>query len=79
LRCIYRLIEHATGYSGYLFTHEWNFYVLEALPMIIATGVFVWWYPPHHIPKQATRVGQRRVTDKGYGSPLTTLEDGGEH
>lgn len=50
LRCVYRLIEHATGYDGYLFTHEWNFYVFEALPMIIAMTVVAVWYPPRYIP-----------------------------
>lgn len=46
IRCIFRLIEHATGYDGYLFTHEWNSFVFEALPMIAAIAVFALSYPP---------------------------------
>ena len=57
VRCIYRLIEFAMGIFGYLFTHEWPFYLLEASPMLIATGVFVWWYPPSYIPNSASRNG----------------------
>lgn len=38
IRCIYRLIELAEGWSGYLITHERYFLVLEAL--IVFLGVF---------------------------------------
>jgi hypothetical protein len=48
-----------------LFTHEWNFYVLEALPMIIATAVFVVWYPPHYIPSVKNKDGLQEEPEVG--------------
>jgi hypothetical protein len=70
------LIEWATGFHGYLFRHEWNFYVLEALPMILATGVFVVWYPPHHIPTTPKVVRVKQEVNGRDGYRLATLEDG---
>jgi hypothetical protein len=37
------MIEFSTGFTGYLATHEWNFYVFEAsvvLPVFILFNVF---------------------------------------
>ena len=62
------MIEFATGYQGYLFTHEWNFYVFEATPMIVAVGVFAWWYPPHYV----TDVNSERAS-------VSEVEDPGVH
>lgn len=38
IRCIYRLVQFATGALGYLGTHEWTFYVFDAL---VAATVFL--------------------------------------
>ena len=40
IRCIYRVIEFAQGYDGYLRTTEWCFYVLDTLPLLAA--IIVW-------------------------------------
>ncbi|SCU92950.1 LAMI_0E12684g1_1 [Lachancea mirantina] len=37
VRCIYRVIELAEGWSGYLITHEWYFIILDALMISAAT------------------------------------------
>ena len=65
------------GFSGYLFTHEWPFYVLEALPMLVAVGTFVVWYPPHYIPKKTTTAAtkQEMKSRDGRTSP-GSLEEG---
>ncbi|KAF2159537.1 hypothetical protein M409DRAFT_30012 [Zasmidium cellare ATCC 36951] len=49
LRCVYRLIEFAMGVDGYLFEHEWPFYVIEALPMAVAVCGLALVYPPHYL------------------------------
>ncbi|ODV93596.1 hypothetical protein PACTADRAFT_29706, partial [Pachysolen tannophilus NRRL Y-2460] len=45
VRCIYRVVELAEGWSGFLMTHETYFIILDALMMSIATTIFVPFYP----------------------------------
>ena len=46
VRCIYRVIEYIQGeQDGYLFTHEWTIYVLDAALMFIAMVTFFVWHP----------------------------------
>ena len=46
VRCIYRVIEYIQGeQDGYLFTHEWSIYVLDASLMVGAMAVFWVWHP----------------------------------
>ncbi|KAK3349348.1 RTA1 like protein-domain-containing protein [Lasiosphaeria hispida] len=45
IRCIYRVAEFAEGVEGYSFTHEWMFWVFEAVPMLVAIGVFCVFHP----------------------------------
>ncbi|KAG7294588.1 hypothetical protein NEMBOFW57_004664 [Staphylotrichum longicolle] len=45
VRCIYRVAEFAEGIEGYAFTHEWMFWIFEAVPMLVAIGVFCVWHP----------------------------------
>ncbi|KAH8819843.1 RTA1 like protein-domain-containing protein [Xylogone sp. PMI_703] len=56
IRSIYRLMEFAWGIHGYLFTHEWMFFVLEALPMLPAISVFCIWHPAKYM-----HVGRKRA------------------
>jgi hypothetical protein len=44
-RSIFRVIEYLMGYEGYLFVNEWTLYVFDAVPMLVAGGVFWWWWP----------------------------------
>lgn len=46
IRCIYRVIEFAQGYDGYLRTTEWCFYVLDTLPLFAAILVWLYVWPP---------------------------------
>ncbi|KAI0080969.1 RTA1-domain-containing protein [Panus rudis PR-1116 ss-1] len=50
VRSFYRVVELAQGYSGYLATTEVFFYALDALPLFIATAVFVPFWPGRYIP-----------------------------
>ncbi|KAF2467091.1 RTA1-domain-containing protein [Lindgomyces ingoldianus] len=49
VRSIYRVIEFALGINGYPFTHEWIFYVFEALPMLPAISVFCFVHPAKYL------------------------------
>ncbi|KAL7422004.1 Lipid-translocating exporter-like protein rta1 [Cryptotrichosporon argae] len=46
VRCIFRVVEFAQGYSGYLRTHEWAYYCLDGLPLLLAILVWTWVWPP---------------------------------
>ena len=41
IRNIYRIVEIAIGWAGYLNTHEVYFYTLDALPIFLAFLVFI--------------------------------------
>ena len=45
LRAVYRVIELAQGWRGYLITHEVYFYCLDTAPMIICMGIWVLGHP----------------------------------
>ncbi|RDW56848.1 hypothetical protein BP5796_12915 [Coleophoma crateriformis] len=53
VRSIYRMIEYATGTTGYLMTHEWALYLFDATLMWIATVVFLIYYPSQLAAKMA--------------------------
>ena len=40
IRCIYRSVELAQGWTGYLITHQGYFIVLDGAVMVIAVGIF---------------------------------------
>ncbi|KIY49756.1 RTA1 like protein, partial [Fistulina hepatica ATCC 64428] len=46
IRSVYRIIEYAQGYGGYLATHEGFFYCLDALPLLLAISVYIFVWPP---------------------------------
>lgn len=45
VRIIFRLIEYSSGVDSGLVKVEAPFYVLEALPMFVAIGIFTIWHP----------------------------------
>lgn len=45
VRIIFRLVEFSSGLYGSIPTHEAYFYVLEALPMLVALGAFAVVHP----------------------------------
>ncbi|BEI82856.1 hypothetical protein CcaverHIS002_0307240 [Cutaneotrichosporon cavernicola] len=46
VRCVFRVIEFSQGYSGYLRTTEWCYYVLDTLPLFLAIVVWAVVWPP---------------------------------
>jgi hypothetical protein len=40
IRCVFRIIEFATGFNGYLQSHEVFFYIFDALPMVATMATF---------------------------------------
>ncbi|KZS97966.1 RTA1-like protein [Sistotremastrum niveocremeum HHB9708] len=59
IRSGYRVAELSEGYVGHLATTEGFFYALDTLPLLIAVGVYVPFWPGHFIPdvKKAGRNG----------------------
>lgn len=56
-RSVYRTIEFATinfdsTTQGYLYNTEWPFYVLDAVPVLIATVLFNIVYPASYLPRK---------------------------
>ena len=45
IRCVYRVVELAQGFSGYLFTHEVFLMTLDATMVAIAAIIFVPFHP----------------------------------
>lgn len=49
VRSIYRLIEFSTGFNGYLFTHDWNFFLFESTLMLLVLAIFNIWHPARYL------------------------------
>ncbi|GAA5916787.1 hypothetical protein JCM5296_007389 [Sporobolomyces johnsonii] len=54
IRCIYRTVELAEGWSGYLITHEPYFCVLDSMAMVLCQAVFCFTWPSWCLPDFAT-------------------------
>jgi hypothetical protein len=46
VRSVFRIIEFAQGYDGTLRTVEWYFWAFDALPLLLAIGVYCFVWPP---------------------------------
>jgi hypothetical protein len=66
------VIEFALGIEGYPFTHEWIFYVFEALPMLPAISVFCFVHPAKYLGSKGG-LGKVERLEEG-----TELRDNGE-
>ncbi len=44
-RSIFRVVEFIMGNDGYLLSTEWPVYVFDAVPMLLAMGIFWQWWP----------------------------------
>ncbi|EST04780.1 RTA-like protein [Kalmanozyma brasiliensis GHG001] len=51
VRCIYRIVEMADGWVGYLATTEVYFDVLDGLMILLAIGVFIPFHPGWFLPR----------------------------
>lgn len=45
IRQIYRIIEFAQGFTGYLAVHEIYFYIFDSIPILIAASIFIIYFP----------------------------------
>ncbi|CBQ72726.1 conserved hypothetical protein [Sporisorium reilianum SRZ2] len=54
IRCIYRIVEMADGWLGYLATTPVYFDVLDGLMIVLAIGVFIPFYPGRILPRDKT-------------------------
>ncbi|GAA5967414.1 hypothetical protein JCM11641_000541 [Rhodosporidiobolus odoratus] len=73
IRCVFRAIEYAQGYSGYLLEHEVYFYVLDALPLLLAMSLYAYIWPTRVIDGAArdasTSSAEESLESGSYGSP----------
>ncbi|GAA6061387.1 hypothetical protein JCM10212_000647 [Sporobolomyces blumeae] len=75
IRCIYRVIELAQGWTGYLITHEPYFDVLDAMAMAFAQGGFLFCWPSFCLPNAHTLHKTQDVKFEGQDddvSPAST-------
>ncbi|KIM74982.1 hypothetical protein PILCRDRAFT_827692 [Piloderma croceum F 1598] len=49
IRGIYRTAEFAQGQGGYLVTHEIYFYLLDALPLLLAISIYIPFWPAKYL------------------------------
>jgi hypothetical protein len=81
-RCIYRMIEYFQGYGGYVFRHEWVFYIFEASIMFINTAMLNTFHPARYLPRSnkvfLCQDGNTEVEGPGWDSKrpfIATLFD----
>ncbi|PWN32224.1 RTA1-domain-containing protein [Meira miltonrushii] len=83
VRSVYRIIEMAQGYGGYLYTHEIFTFTLDALPLVIAIGVWALYWPGLLIrkvreeaaaPSQDLEQGTNDASNSPTESPSPTAE-----
>ncbi|KZT62422.1 RTA1 like protein, partial [Calocera cornea HHB12733] len=59
VRQVYRVIEFSQGWFGFLPTHEAYFYGLDSLVILLASAVYVWYWPNRYIPgDKLVRLGE---------------------
>lgn len=58
-RSVYRVIEFQQGYSSHLATTEIYFYFFDTLIMLLATGIYIPFFPPAF-----GLLGKQRLADK---------------
>ncbi|CDU26002.1 uncharacterized protein SPSC_06173 [Sporisorium scitamineum] len=55
VRCIYRIVEMAEGWLGYLATTPVYFDILDGLMILFAIGIFIPFYPGRLLPRDKTK------------------------
>ncbi|KAL4920930.1 RTA1 like protein-domain-containing protein [Aspergillus aurantiobrunneus] len=56
IRSVFRLFEFTEGQTGYINTHEWPFYVFDAVPIFPCVALFVWWHSSNYLPYLGLRL-----------------------
>ncbi|PWY98612.1 LOW QUALITY PROTEIN: hypothetical protein BCV70DRAFT_227931 [Testicularia cyperi] len=64
IRSVYRIIEFAQGYDGYLVSHEIYLFVLDAAPLVLAVGIWVVMWPSYLLEKVLDQRFASKETDK---------------
>lgn len=54
LRSIFRVVEYAMGWDGYLLRHEWTLYIFDSVPIFAVMVVYYLWYPAWIVPRKAS-------------------------
>ncbi|GAA5927838.1 RTA1 domain-containing protein [Sporobolomyces koalae] len=72
VRCIYRAIELAQGWTGYLIQHEPYFDVLDATSMVFAQAGFCFCWPSFCLPNARTLHRTQDVKIQDGVSPVAT-------
>ena len=49
-------MEFAQGPTGYLNSHEWTWYVFDALVIYPCVALFVYWHPGKYLPFLGVRL-----------------------
>ncbi|KAK0549359.1 hypothetical protein OC845_003161 [Tilletia horrida] len=57
VRSVYRIIELAQGFRGFLFTHEIYFFLLDSLPLILFNLTWVFFWPTRLVPLKRSESG----------------------
>ncbi|KAF3907676.1 hypothetical protein AA313_de0206926 [Arthrobotrys entomopaga] len=78
IRSIYRTVEFAEGWNGYLMGHEVYFYVLEALPMLPCLVIFNIFHPSKYLPEPKP-VNEEVVLESQPSSIINTGSEGIEN
>ncbi|KAJ7144545.1 RTA1 like protein-domain-containing protein [Mycena epipterygia] len=61
VRSIFRIIEFAGGYTGFVSTHEGYFYIFDALPLWISMTLYCFVWPPRFLPTLSDDSDAKRV------------------
>ena len=48
IRQIYRVIEFAQGFTGYLAVHEVYFYIFDTIPIFFSAGIYTIYFPGYN-------------------------------
>ncbi|KAF3932339.1 hypothetical protein ABW19_dt0210449 [Dactylella cylindrospora] len=73
-RSIYRVVEFAQGWDGYLMSHEVYFYTLEALPMLPCLVIFNIFHPSKYLPKAQVTEAIALESDESRSVTATSSE-----
>ncbi|KAG0272639.1 hypothetical protein BGZ96_005245, partial [Linnemannia gamsii] len=69
IRSVYRVIEFAQGHDGYLISHEVFMFILDAVPLILAIGVWAVFWPTVLIDRIAVQTqGETQMHSMGADS-----------
>ncbi|GAA5950341.1 hypothetical protein JCM21900_003698 [Sporobolomyces salmonicolor] len=76
IRCIYRTVELAEGWSGYLITHQPYFCVLDSMSMVLCQAVFCFTWPSWCLPDFAILSRTRDIKVNGADATGDNAEKG---